>query len=408
MKIWIVFVGETLPIDDNFRNWRYSMLVEELIDRGHKVVRFAPSLNHSSKKQRCTKDTSYKLSKGYSLKIIKTPAYEKNVGISRIISYQYFSRRLLKTMRGDNEIPDVILTAIPSPGIFNSVMSFAQEEDVPVVLDIRDIWPDVFFSKFNPYFSKLLNYGYRKLVYNICADIQNVRGITGVSEEYVNWAKNCVHSKEIASKVFPIGYKTPTISKKERCTIRNELKVLGVNENDFLCTFVGQLSTTYDIETLITVSKMFRNTNTKIVICGTGEKQPQVDSGLKNNDNLIYLGWISQETISILLEMSSVGLVSYAQNATQSLPNKPFEYMAYSLPLISSLRGELDMIIDKKKNGLKYTAGSTVELYNAIEYLQKNEEVRLEMRKISFELFVKKYSNKTIYPLMADFIESMS
>ncbi len=408
MKIWIVFVGETLPIDNNFRNWRYSMLVEELISRGHEVVRFAPSLNHSSKKQRCAKDTSYKLSKGYNLKIIKTPAYKKNVGIARIISYGLFSRRLLNTMRDNTEIPDVILTAIPSPGIFKTVMSFSKERNIPVVLDIRDIWPDVFFSKFNSYFSKILNYGYSKLVYNMCADIKNVSAITGVSEKYVNWAKKCISSNKVASKVFPIGYKIPTINEKERFVIRNELEKCGVYDNDFLCTFVGQLSTTYDIENLIAVSKMFRNTNIKIVICGTGEKQSLVESGLKDNDNLIYLGWISQEVISILLEMSSIGLVSYAQNATQSLPNKPFEYMAYSLPLVSSLRGELDIILDKKGSGLKYTAGSTVELYDAIEYLQKNKDVQFEMRKRSFKLFSTSYSNKAIYPLMADFIESIS
>jgi glycosyltransferase involved in cell wall biosynthesis len=153
---------------------------------------------------------------------------------------------------------------------------------------------------------------------------------------------------------------------------------------------------------------MFHNTNIKIVIGGTGEKQSLVKRGLKGNNNLIYLGWISQDVISILLEMSSVGLVSYSQNATQSLPNKPFEYMAYSLPLISSLRGELDMILDNEKNGLKYKAGSTKELYDAIKYLQKNKDVQFEMRKRSFKLFFTKYSNKKIYPLMADFIESAS
>jgi glycosyltransferase involved in cell wall biosynthesis len=287
-------------------------------------------------------------------------------------------------------------------------MRFSKERNIPVVLDIRDIWPDVFFSKFISFFSKILNYSYSTFIYNLSADIRNVKSLTGVSEEYVNWARKFTNSKKTESKVFPIGYRIPTISKKERQLIRSELKEQGVDDHDFLCTFVGQLSTTYDIENLIEVSKMFHNTNIKIVIGGTGEKQSLVKRGLKGNNNLIYLGWISQDVISILLEMSSVGLVSYSQNATQSLPNKPFEYMAYSLPLISSLRGELDMILDNEKNGLKYKAGSTKELYDAIKYLQKNKDVQFEMRKRSFKLFFTKYSNKKIYPLMADFIESAS
>jgi len=39
MNIWIVFIGETLPMDAVTRIWRYGILAETLAAREHSVTR---------------------------------------------------------------------------------------------------------------------------------------------------------------------------------------------------------------------------------------------------------------------------------------------------------------------------------------------------------------------------------
>jgi len=407
MKIWIVFVGETLPMDNNFRYWRYTMLVDELIKRGHEVIRYAPSFNHSSKKQRCEKDTQYEFDKRYVIKLIKTTEYRQNIGFARLISYKIFSLRVLNKMKSETDKPDVIITSIPSPIVFRSVMSFAKEKHIPVILDVRDIWPDVFFMGLGYRLKKILKNMYSHFIYNICLDIKSTSAITGVSKEYVDWAMTCVNSNAKPHMVFPIGYKPVVITKSENESIKKDLNKANINENDFICTFIGQLTSTYDIETIVSVSNKFKGSDVKIVICGDGKKRTIIEKQLSNNSNLIYLGWVSQKKISVLLSMSNVGLVSYSKNASQSLPNKPFEYMAYSLPLVSSLRGELDAIIDKNGIGLKYLAGSVDELYSAINLLIGSKSIENEMRRKSYDAFIKYYYSGSIYSKMSDFIESI-
>ena len=55
MKIWLVKFEEELPIDEDFRPRRMSMLAEELVGRGHSVVRWASDFSHELGRPRFNK-----------------------------------------------------------------------------------------------------------------------------------------------------------------------------------------------------------------------------------------------------------------------------------------------------------------------------------------------------------------
>ena len=77
MNIWIIFVGETLPMDEATRMWRYGILAETLSARGHQVTRWAPTFNHAHKKQRYHTDHTYKVNKNYSIKLIFNKTFNR-------------------------------------------------------------------------------------------------------------------------------------------------------------------------------------------------------------------------------------------------------------------------------------------------------------------------------------------
>jgi len=407
MKIWLVFVGETLPIDDNFREWRYSMLAEALVKRGHDVIRWAPSFNHSSKTQRCSGNKDYQINSRYNIKVLHSVGYTKNVSLKRFFSYKMFSKSLYKNMIIDDDPPDVIVAANPSPDVCKEILSYSTDNGIPVIIDVRDIWPDIFFAKMSPFFYFITRKIFDILFYDIEKIINQASGIVAVSNAYLQWAlKYSSSNVRELSRVFPIGYSCNLINDRD---IKKNLVQLKNNEVDlskFICCFVGQLSSTYDLETIIKAAKLLDSNCIQIVICGDGEKADLVKRAAVEVDSIKYLGWVSQDMISVLLGISSVGLVSYVSDAPQSLPNKPFEYMAHKLAIVSSLRGELDNIISNRKCGLLYDAGDYIQLAGVINKLYGDADFFNEVSCNSKKLFEEKYNSKLIYDGMVDYIES--
>ena len=88
MRIWLLTVGEPLPTDgDNERLLRTGMLADYLTSRGHQVVWWTSSFNHSLKQQRVPKDTYLDLKRGYRLWQLYAPGYPKNISFRRVIHH---------------------------------------------------------------------------------------------------------------------------------------------------------------------------------------------------------------------------------------------------------------------------------------------------------------------------------
>jgi glycosyltransferase involved in cell wall biosynthesis len=119
-------------------------------------------------------------------------------------------------------------------------------------------------------------------------------------------------------------------------------------------------------------------------------------------------GWLDQKSIQALLALSSAGLVAYGRNATQTLPNKPFEYMCSGLPLLSSLSGELERLILSERIGLQYLAGSSESLLLKLKWLSTHTEERNMMSLRARNLYLRKFSSDIIYPEFTKYVVRMA
>jgi glycosyltransferase involved in cell wall biosynthesis len=115
------------------------------------------------------------------------------------------------------------------------------------------------------------------------------------------------------------------------------------------------------------------------VLAGNGEKTTKLKARARGLTNLTFTGWLDQFALQDLLSASAIGLAPYTSGAPQSMPNKPFEYMASGLALVSSLGGELRDLMHSEKIGLGYTAGDAASLAAAIESLCAQPDLRDEM-----------------------------
>ncbi len=408
MNVWIIFVGETLPLDKDSRQWRYGMLADALARRGHKVTRWAPTFNHSQKKQRALKNTLHRINDHYSIKLIFNKSYKKNVSFRRFLSYRQFSLGLKKAFSSTSTMPDIIVAGLPSPDACEVAVQFANKHKIPICVDIRDLWPDIFFRNFHT----ILQGGLQKLLkatyYDINKILKDADILFAVSQSYLDWGlAKAERTKDYSDAVFPIGYKL-LAEKGDRKRNRELLKNTGVDSSKFICCYCGQLESTYDIDTIISAAKKLHLEEVdhiQFVICGRGKKEEYIKEMAGKLPNIIYLGWVSSSLIETIMEIGSIGLASYALNAPQSLPNKPFEYLAGGLPIASSLPGELANILEKHNCGFTYDAGSVEGLLRGVMTLNENPERLLGMAKNARELFSTEYSAEKIYPEMVECLE---
>src|SRR4029079_10719922 len=90
--------------------------------------------------------------------------------------------------------------------------------------------------------------------------------------------------------------------------------------------------------------------------------------------SLLFPGWVSAPQIAALMRVSSAGLAPYAAGARMTMPNKPFEYLAGSLPVISSLSGELAGQLEERECGFTYHPDSVIELSRIIRQLAERPD----------------------------------
>jgi glycosyltransferase involved in cell wall biosynthesis len=125
--------------------------------------------------------------------------------------------------------------------------------------------------------------------------------------------------------------------------------------------------------------------------------------GLKN---VIFLGFLKTGPLRTMLRHSFAGLITIRNNR-QSVQNKPAEYMAFGLPLISSLEGEFAQLVDQEPLGVSYRATDVESLTRAIRQLLDTPTFTEACRQRVRQLFAERFSAQAIYPAYVDDLEQI-
>jgi glycosyltransferase involved in cell wall biosynthesis len=86
------------------------------------------------------------------------------------------------------------------------------------------------------------------------------------------------------------------------------------------------------------------------------------------------------------------------------MPDKVYDYLAAGLPIISSLKGELEDFLTRRDIGIQYTAGEPGGLAAALKSLASDEARRLQMAKKSYDAALE-FDAHVQYRKFADLIE---
>jgi glycosyltransferase involved in cell wall biosynthesis len=400
LDIWLVNPFDRLPMEQKLPG-RYGYLCEVLLNRGHSITWWTSTFCHFTKKLR---EITPSNNSNLNIVYLKSLNYEKNIGFKRLInSYQYgqaFKREALKCAP-----PDLIFASYPPIDSALTVTQVGKKLTVPTVLDVQDIWPDVFLFPFPDRLKKVAKLGLLPFFLRAKKSFNEATAISAVSNEYLNYGLRFCETKTKPQNVTYLGYDENSFNLAEMEVTDRKKK----DRSESWILFAGTLGHTYDILTIIEAAKRLRDRkDLKFKIIGDGplfEKAKDLVNSY-NLTNLELLGRVNFDVVVKYLKSSTVGLNAYSSGAPQSFTNKICEYLGSGLPVVNSVGGELSQLISTQNLGLSYQAGDSADLAIKIETLLNCDLEDISNR--ASEFAKKSFERSKTYESFANFLEELA
>jgi len=413
MRVWMVEATEPLPIDEGERAWRCGMLSTALLARGHEVRWWTSTFHHARKVHRMDAAQTIERQPGLTLRLLYGPGYQRNLSLARIRHNQIVAEAFAREAAAQSK-PDLIFCCMPTPELAEKAVALGRRDGVPVVIDVRDLWPDSYLGIVPRPLREIARLALRSRFRRMSHICREARGLTAVSEHYLAWALAYAgRSRSANDRTFPLAFPSPSrpsppTSPAEAARVRERFELPA---GAVVAAFAGIFGSTYDLETVIEAARKLASSGINtghIVLAGDGEKTTKLRARARGLSNLTFTGWLDQFALQDLLAASAIGLAPYTSGAPQSMPNKPFEYMASGLALVSSLGGELGDLVRSEKIGLSYTAGDSASLAATIELLCARPELRDQMGANGRRIFAERFSDTVVYPALVQHLEMIA
>jgi glycosyltransferase involved in cell wall biosynthesis len=412
MRAWIVDATEPLPIDAGERQWRCGMLCDVLLAHGHEVHWWSSTFHHARKVHRYPTSQTLAPHPGLSLRLLHGPGYRRNLSLGRIIHNRIVAKAFAEEAARMPR-PDFAFCTMPTPELAEKGVELGSREGFPVIVDVNDLWPDSYLGMLPRPLRKPARLALIPEFRRMSRICQHADGLTAVSETYLAWALGYARRSRSASDgVFPLAYPASAEPPAElQARAARLLKDHQIPEDRILVTFVGMFGSTYDLETVIDAARILeqqRSAVVQIVLVGDGEKTSSLRARAARANNVTFTGWLNDMAVRALLASSSIGLAPYTASAPQSMPNKPFEYMAAGLALVSSLDGELRSLLESENIGLYYRPGDAASLAEAIASLCDGTERRALMGANGYRIYAEHFRGSVVYPRLAQHLEAFA
>lgn len=405
MRIWILKASEPTPYDAQLRGsrlFRYGMLSQRAVELGHEVLWWTDDFDHFHKEHRFGEDRLVEVSTGASyVQFVHTPGYDRNVSPQRLRDHAILARRI-EEMADTHAQPDLILAGMPSDRLCDTAARLGERYDVPVVLDVRDLWPDVFYQQVPTPVRPFVWLATRLIERRVRSAFSRADSVIGNTEAFVRWGlTKAGRDWTPRDRVVPIGYRRPMLSEEKRRSAQSYWRDQGVIPEDDALTvcFFGSIGPMYDFGPILDAARILLDNRMRVrfVICGKGTELARLRRRSEGLHNVILPGWVNTEQIWTLMEMSALGIAPYRDNLNfrQNLPNKPAEYLSASLPFLVSIDGPMHDLVQEYACGERYRSGQ--QLAEVIcDY--RDTPSQLERERINAEnAFRERLDAKTIY-----------
>tara|TARA_B100001059_G_C17838691_1_gene590237 strand:- start:4397 stop:5662 length:1266 start_codon:yes stop_codon:yes gene_type:complete len=413
MKVWIVTIGEPIINNKNdLRIHRHGLLANYIsTNSSNEVVWWTSLFNHFTKEFEFQEERDYSPNPNLTVKLIKGCGYKNNVSISRIRDHYIIKKKFSRKINNEKNKPDIIICSFPTLGLCEESIRFGKANNIPVLIDYRDLWPEAFqdlFPKKLSFFSRPL---LAPLFYITNKMFNSADGIIGITENFLQIALDKIkRKKNDFDAQFPHTYNKLELSEHQLNKSINfwKEKSIKYNSDDINICFFGTLGYQFDLETVIKGFNKIYDMKLKLIICGSGHNKEKLIKLSNGNKNIIFPGYMNGEQIKALLSISHIGLCPYLPKKMfiEAIPGKIIEYMSEGLYLLSTLKGGVvGNLIEQNNFGANYNAFDEDSFIRSLSVLYKkirkgqNNKLKIE------EYYQEFFDQKTVFKKYLSHIE---
>ena len=343
--------------------YRHYFLAKELTRLGNKVIIISGSYSHLFKTPPTVNSkVAFETIDEIDYVWVNIPQYEKSISLGRFKNMYLFKKRLINIDISQLQKPDVIIVSSPSLFPIKIAKKWSIKLNAKLWFEIRDIWPLTLkelggLSNYHPlvlYMQKFEKFGYKNcdLLVSLLPNAEDYFINNGLGKNKFKWLPNGVDLEGLKSDV----------------ELDNETKSL-FPENKFIIGYAGTLGKANNIDTLIDAAKLLQHDNSiAICIVGKGEQMDYLKNKASELSNVIFIPPVDRNKVQAVVSLFDVAFIGLKDEALFKYgvsPNKLFEYMLASKPIIYAINSG-NKPVDEANCGISIRPENANELAEAI------------------------------------------
>lgn len=479
MNIWIVNPFDDIPGEGKAQ--RYWALADALSEQGHQVVWWSSNWSHRRKARReapegepprplgtppyqggefvksvGTTSNDQPSTINFTLRLVATPPYYRNVSVGRMWNHFRFGRNLfrdtcLAVEGGELGKPDIVLASMPPMDGATVALKLKAKYGCKVVTDIMDVWPETllqavlkysvrgtFTYKLLEHVGRIALYPYWRMLRRACVESD---AISAQSNAFAEYAKKHGATREV--HVCYLGAegaiddscgldsrnRKKTSTNPSLTTEATQTEAFSAEDPDLplsnLSTFpqrslrllyLGAMGASYDLHTLIdavrvlnettqgshTVSKSGDWPQVECVFVGDGEKRSELEA--MNVQGVRFTGFLNGAELTAELEAADLGIIPFFSESGVAVPYKIGDYLAHGIPVLSTIDGELGDLIRGFECGAVYRSCDVDSLVASIEKYIDQADLLGRSKENASACFLNAFDRRKLYPDFASWI----
>lgn len=373
---------------------RYNTIAEMALRAGCNVEVVTSSFYHTKKQQR----NKTEIVSEYPFTLIKEPSYKKNVSVKRIISHSKFAKGVEKYLK-TREKPDVIYLFVPPTGLAKRVIKFANKNNIRVIIDVLDLWPEA-FEMVLPKFVKPLLFPIKHSAEYV---YKNADDIVAVSKAYVEKVKGYNKKYSEALPVY-IGTDLTVFDGYAKDAVDLDDKIRPIT-----MAYIGMFGKSYDLIFAMEAMKELVAEGfdeIEFLVMGSGPMREEFESfAVSNNLPVRFTGRLSYEDMVKKLVKCDFSINVLNGKSFASIINKHSDYLAAGIPTINIQKDrEFSDLVEEYNAGFVCPLNDIEALKQSMKTLAENEELRLEMGKNARKLAEDLFDRNNTYPAIINLI----
>src|SRR5579862_7491454 len=290
--------------------------------------------------------------------------------------------------------PDVIIASSPQllVGLSGWWLSFIRR--IPFVFEVRDLWPESLAAVGIGDKDSLLHRTLASIAKFLYGRSDRIVVVTPAFEEYLieHWRVPCEKIDIVEN-----GVETELFASAPQSATQALRQQLGA-DSKFVTSYIGTIGNAHGLETLLAAAAPLQTQNPDVLflVIGEGAEKERIKALAQSRGlaNVRFLDQQPRQQIPAFISASDACLVLLKKTDVFKtvIPTKMLEFMSCARPVIVGVDGQAREIVEAAEAGLAIDPENASALAQAIQTLQLNRPLGVELGKKGREYILRYFS----------------